>query len=62
MTTLLTVPEAAASLGVSRRTLYRIVAEGDLPVVMVRGRIRLTPAALSKYEKSLTVPAFRRAN
>lgn len=62
MSQLLTVPLTAAALGVSSRTVYRMVAEGELPVVMVRNRIRISTASIAAYQKSLTVPAYRRAN
>lgn len=38
---MLTVPEAALSLNVSTRTVYRMVATGELPAVRVRGRSSL---------------------
>lgn len=59
-TKLLTVPETAAALGVSRRTVYRQIAEGELPVVLVRDRIRISQAAVRAYIRSNTQPAFRR--
>jgi excisionase family DNA binding protein len=46
---------AAARLGVSVRTLYRIVAEGGLPLVHIRGCSCLKEADLTAYvEKSRT--------
>jgi len=44
---------AAARLGVSVRTLYRIIAEGGLPLVHIRGCSCLKEGDLSAYvEKS----------
>lgn len=60
MTQLLTVPQAGAALGISRRTVYRLIAEGELPVVMVRTRIRIAQEAIGAYVRSNTQPAYRR--
>jgi excisionase family DNA binding protein len=46
---------AAARLGVSVRTLYRIIAEGGLPLVHIRGCSCLKETDLTAYvEKSRT--------
>jgi excisionase family DNA binding protein len=50
---LLTKGEAAASLGVSVRTLERIVAAGRLPVVHVEGACRIRVADISAYVERL---------
>jgi excisionase family DNA binding protein len=47
--TLLTVDAAAAQLVVSRRTIYRLVASGDLPAVRVGERLRFRPDELDRY-------------
>lgn len=61
MTLLLTVPEAAAELRLHRATVYRLIAEGALPVVRVTRRgVRINRDALNEYVKSQTDPAFRR--
>ncbi len=49
---LLSVKEAADRLGVSRTTLYRLVASGDLKSMRVgarRGAVRIAPDALHDY-------------
>jgi excisionase family DNA binding protein len=46
---LVTPAEAAEALDVSERTLRRLVAEGQLPAVRVRGRLRVRPADLDRY-------------
>ena len=40
---------AAARLGISVRTLYRIIAEGGLPLVRIRGCSCLKEADLTAY-------------
>jgi excisionase family DNA binding protein len=42
---LLTVPEAARALGLSRTTTYRMAREGELPTVAIGARV-LIPADL----------------
>ena len=42
----LRVPEVAAILGVSRDTAYQAVKFGDLPVIRLRGALRVPTAAL----------------
>jgi excisionase family DNA binding protein len=52
---LLRMKAAAVRLGVSVRTLYRIIAEGGLPLVHIRGCSCLREADLTAYvEKSRT--------
>ncbi len=49
---LLTVPEAAERLNVSRGTIYHLCESGDLPhrrVGVGRGRIRFTEEDLQEY-------------
>jgi excisionase family DNA binding protein len=50
---LLTKGEAAASLGVSVRTLERMVAAGRLPVVHVEGACRIRVADITAYVERL---------
>ncbi len=38
---LMTIPAAASSLNVSRRTLDREIAAGMLPVIRIRGALRV---------------------
>jgi excisionase family DNA binding protein len=46
---LLTVRAVAARLGVSTATVYKIVAQGDLPHVRLSNAIRVTPADLDAF-------------
>lgn len=41
---LLTITDAAEALRVSRATVYRLVAEGELPRIRVRGHSRIARA------------------
>lgn len=45
----LTIPQVAERLKVSRNTVYRLIADGELPVVEVRGKSRVADADLQKY-------------
>lgn len=42
----LRVPEAAAILGVSRDTAYQAAKSGELPVIRLRGALRVPTASL----------------
>jgi excisionase family DNA binding protein len=55
--TLLTVPEAAAELRISKRTVERLTARGDLEVVRIGGRVLIRPEAIEAYVKSRIEPA-----
>lgn len=61
----LTVAQAAAYLGVSRRTLYRITAEcgtgkDDLPFIAIRGRRLFLRRDLDTYLAAHQVQPIRR--
>ena len=49
----LTIPEAADALRVSRATVYRIIDDGDLQSVKVRGVMRVRLSALNRYLDAL---------
>jgi excisionase family DNA binding protein len=49
----LTVPEAADSLQVSRATIYRLLADGVLESIKVRGVTRIRPTAIARYLDTL---------
>ncbi len=49
MTPLLTVTQAAEQLRVSRRTLYRLVGEGQLRPTRIRGRTLFTEKELAAF-------------
>lgn len=46
-----TAHEVAKLLKVSDKTLYRVIQAGELPVIWVRGQIRITAQALDEYLK-----------
>lgn len=46
------VPEAAAFLSLSRKTIYRMVEDGELAYVRVRDVIRIPWSALRKMAQS----------
>jgi len=46
---LLTIPEAASSIAVSRSTLYRLIDSGQIETLTVRGLKRIRPAALQRF-------------
>jgi excisionase family DNA binding protein len=46
---LLSVPAAAARLGVDRKTVWRLIREGELPVIEVRTRTLIDPADLRTF-------------
>lgn len=45
----LTIPQVAQRLKVSRNTVYRLISDGDLPVVEVRGVSRVMEDDLKAY-------------
>ncbi len=44
-----TIDQAAQSLQVSRATVYRLIEDGLLETVPVRGKYRIRPQALTRY-------------
>jgi excisionase family DNA binding protein len=48
---LLKMSEVAELLGVGKRTVYRLVAAGELDVVKVRSATRIPAAAVQSYVK-----------
>jgi excisionase family DNA binding protein len=46
---LFTIPEAADSLRLSRSTIYRLIASGDIETLTVRGIQRIRPMALQRF-------------
>jgi excisionase family DNA binding protein len=49
----LKVPQVAAHLNVSRRTVYELLASGALRSVKVRGAVRVPREFLAEYEARL---------
>jgi excisionase family DNA binding protein len=47
---LLTVPQVAARLGVSRVTIYRLIHENELPAVRLRGGPKRAPLRIPEDE------------
>lgn len=46
---LLTIPQAAHALAVSRSTVYRLIADGALEAVTIRSKHRIRPTAIKRY-------------
>ena len=46
---LLSIPEAANSLGISRSTLYRLIASGDIETITIRSVQRIRPITLQRF-------------
>lgn len=44
-----TIAQVAESLQVSRATVYRLIGEGALEAVPVRGKHRVRPQAITRY-------------
>ncbi|MFG2113582.1 helix-turn-helix domain-containing protein [Streptomyces sp. NPDC048718] len=64
---LLSIPAVAAALDVDRRTVYRFIAAGELPVVDLRtgpgrSRVRVPAAGLDDFisSRAVTPPVSRR--
>ncbi|MEV5483579.1 MULTISPECIES: helix-turn-helix domain-containing protein [Streptomyces] len=64
---LLSIPAVAAALDVDRRTVYRFIAAGELPVVDLRtgtgrSRVRVPSAALEEFigSRAVAAPMSRR--
>ena len=50
---LLTVPEAAEALAISRRKLYELLASGDVVSIRIDGSRRIPLTALEEYVSRL---------
>lgn len=57
--TLLTVPEAAAELRLSLRTMKDITARGDIEVVRIGRRVLIRPEAVQAFVKARLDPAVK---
>ncbi len=49
MSTLMTIPEVASELKVSRQTVYNLIRDGQLAAVKVRRAARVRREVLEKY-------------
>jgi excisionase family DNA binding protein len=58
---LITKAEAAEQLGISVRTVERLIAAGRLPLVHVEGAARLRVADLEAYVDALVPPDTERS-
>jgi len=56
---LLTVPEAADALGISRATIYRLLASGALASVTVGRCRRIHAKAIDAFVRRLEIEAYR---
>jgi excisionase family DNA binding protein len=54
-----TLEEVQEYLTISRRTLYRMVADGDLELLRVRGTSRITETSLMAYVEAQRTTAGR---
>jgi len=52
--TLLTIPEAAALLKLSRDSVYDVIRDGTLRAVLVKGKYRIRLTDLHKFVQHLT--------
>jgi excisionase family DNA binding protein len=46
---ILTVPELAAHLRISRPTAYRLLKSGAIPTIRIGAHLRITEGALNRY-------------
>lgn len=53
---LLTVPEAAAALSMSRASLYRLLGRGEIRVIKIGGMTRISAAALEAFVSDRLTP------
>lgn len=51
----LTLKEAADLLGGSTRTIYRLIADGELTAFKMRGALRIHEASLEEYRRRETL-------
>ena len=58
----ITVDEAAERLGVSRSTMYRLIADGEIPVVKLRDLTRVRESDLVDYVATQSAKRPRRAS
>ncbi len=52
---LLRVPEAAESLGIGKSLLYTLINDGEIPVVRIRGAVRISPDDLQAWVRRQAV-------
>ncbi len=53
---LYTIEEVATLLRVKRRTVRKIMDDGDLPAIRVRNQYRIPQSALEAYMRSQSLP------
>ena len=54
------IPDIARTLGISVRTVEKLVADGELPVLWIRGQRRVHPDALDAYLRRSDRPKGRK--
>ncbi len=54
---MLTVPEVAAALRISERTVWRMIATGEIRAGKVRGQRRITTQAFEEYKAAVGLTA-----
>jgi excisionase family DNA binding protein len=58
---LLTIPEAAEICGLSTKTLYSLVAVGEVPAARIGRSVRIPPASLREWILAKTQAGARTA-
>lgn len=61
MKRLLVIGEVAEILRCSKKTVYRLISEGELEALHVRGSLRLTKSSVERYIKT-QIEKFQRQN
>jgi len=54
---LLSIADTGAYLGVSKRTVQRMIKEGKFPIYRINGSIRIPMAGLQKYLEGVRIEA-----
>jgi excisionase family DNA binding protein len=49
MPRLLSIAQVALNLGVSKKTVGRLIKEGQIPIHRIRGQVRISEADLAAY-------------
>ncbi|MDZ4250277.1 MAG: helix-turn-helix domain-containing protein [Candidatus Nanopelagicales bacterium] len=60
--TLMTVPEAARQIGISRQGAAWAIAEGNLRGVTIAGRVLISPAEVARFKRARAKRAKAGAN
>jgi len=49
------IDEVAAYFSISARTVYRLIDEGDLQAIRIRGCVRVSAEEIRRFEQSMSV-------